>query len=111
MEKSKVLLSNPQVLFREGMHFILLDEEDFEVVGETTSNKDAIAYIEDKPPHIAILSIRDGILDGPEATSYIKRIFPMFPVILIMDSDDQEQLFSAVKSGASACLTKDADPE
>jgi DNA-binding NarL/FixJ family response regulator len=31
-------------------------------------------------------------------------------VILIMDSDSEEQLFSAMKSGASACLTKEIDP-
>ncbi len=28
-----------------------------------------------------------------------------------MDSDNEEQLFAAIKSGASACLTKDIDPE
>jgi DNA-binding NarL/FixJ family response regulator len=111
MEKNKVLLSYPQVIFREGIHFILLDEEDFEVTGETTSNQDAIDLIVDKAPNIAILGMRDSLVDGSEATSYIKRIFPLVQVILIIDGDNQEQLFSAVKSGASACLTKDADPQ
>ena len=32
-------------------------------------------------------------------------------VILTMEKSDEEQLFSAMKSGASACLTKDTDPE
>ena len=31
MEKIKVFLSDPQVLFREGIHFTLSGEEDFEV--------------------------------------------------------------------------------
>jgi len=28
-----------------------------------------------------------------------------------MDSDDEDKLFSAIKSGASACLSKDTDPD
>jgi DNA-binding NarL/FixJ family response regulator len=111
MEKTKVFLSDPQVLFREGIHFILSGEEDFEVTGETTSNEEAFAHIEANPPNIAILSIIDGKLNGPEVTRRIKRNLPAVSVILTMDKSDEEQLFAAMKSGASACLTKDTDPE
>jgi len=111
MEKVKVFLSDPQVLFREGIHFILSGEDDFEVIGETTSNKEAFALIEANPPNIAILNMLNGKFDGPEITRRIKRGFPSIAVVLIMDKTDEEQLFSAMKSGASACLTKDTDPE
>lgn len=111
MEKVKVFLSDPQVLFREGIHFILSGEDDFEVTGETTSNEDAFAHIEANPPHIAILSMRNGKYNGPQVTRRIRRVLPSLAVILISETDDEEQLFSAIKSGASACLNKDADPE
>jgi DNA-binding NarL/FixJ family response regulator len=55
MEKVKVFLSDPQILFREGIHFILSGEEDFEVTGETTSNEEAFTLIEANPPNIAVL--------------------------------------------------------
>lgn len=111
MEKVKVFLSDPQVLFREGIHFILSGEEDFDVIGETTSNEEALTLIEANPPHIAILSMRNGKFTGTEITCLIKRRFPSVSVILTMDKSDEEQLFSAMKSGTSACLTKDTDPE
>ena len=111
MDKVKVFLSDPQVLFREGIHFILSGEDDFEVTGETTSNEEAFAHIEANPPNIAILSMQNGKLNGPEITRRIKRSLPSVSVILTMDKSDEEQLFSAMKSGASACLTKDTDPE
>lgn len=111
MEKTKVFLSDPQILFREGIHFILSGEEDFEVIGETTNNEDAFAFIKDNPPHVAVLNMRDDKLDGAEATYRIKRNLPSVSVILVVDSDDEEIRFSAMKSGASACLTKDTDPE
>ena len=61
MEKVKVILSDPQVLFREGIHFILSGEDEFEVTGETTSNEEALDLIESNPPDIAFISMQDGI--------------------------------------------------
>ena len=40
-----VFLANWQVLFREGIHFTLSGEEDIEVIGETTGNEEALAFI------------------------------------------------------------------
>lgn len=110
MDKVKVFLSDPQVLFREGIHFILSGEEDFEVTGETTSNEEAFAHIEANPPNIAVLSIQ-GKKSGPETARRIKRSQPAVAVILIMEKRDEEKVFEALKSGASACLTKDTEPE
>ncbi len=111
MEKIKVFLSDHQVLFREGIHFTLSGEEDFEVIGETTNNEDASASIDANPPNIAILNMKNGKLDGPTVTRRIKRNLPSVSVILVMDSENDEHLFLAIKSGASACFTKDVSPE
>jgi DNA-binding NarL/FixJ family response regulator len=111
MEKVKVFLSDPQVLFREGIHFILSGEEEFDVIGETTSNQEAFTLIQANPPNVAILSILDGKFNGLEITRRIKRSLPSVSVILTMDKSDEDQLFEAMKSGASACLSKDTDPE
>jgi DNA-binding NarL/FixJ family response regulator len=111
MEKVKVFISDPQVLFREGIHFILSGEDDFEVTGETTSNEEALNLIEANPPNIAILSTKDNKLNGPDATRRIKRNLPSVSVILVVDKGDEELLFAALKCGASAYLTKDTDPE
>jgi two-component system, NarL family, response regulator DevR len=111
MDKIKVFLSDPQILFREGIHFILSGEEDFEVTGETTSNEDAFAHIESNCPNIAILSMKDVKTSGPEITRRIHRNFPSLMVILTTDEKEPERLFEAIKSGASACITKDTEPD
>ncbi|OGN98940.1 MAG: hypothetical protein A2Y89_05440 [Chloroflexi bacterium RBG_13_51_18] len=111
MEKIKVFLSDPQVLFREGIHFILSGEDDFEVTGETTGNVEALSLIETNPPNIAILSMPDTKADGAEITRRIRRNMPSVHVILIMDKKEPEKVFAAIKSGAGACLTKDTEPE
>ncbi len=111
MEKIKILLSDPQVLFREGMHFTLSAEEDLEVTGETTNNEEALAFVEADPPHIVILNIRNGEMDGTAATRQIKRNFPSVAVIMVVDKEEEELLFAAVKCGARAYLSKDSSPD
>jgi len=110
-ERTKVVLSDPQVIFREGLHFMLLEDGNFEVTGETENNEDALMYIEDNPTNIAILNIDDDGLDGIEATKRIKLQSPSVSVILITDERNDEQLLAALKAGASAYLTKNVLPE
>jgi DNA-binding NarL/FixJ family response regulator len=111
MEKVKVFLSDPQILFREGIHFILSGEDDFEVTGETTSNEEAFTLIEANPPTIAVLSMHDKKIAGPDITRRIKRSQPTVSVILTIEKKEDETIFEAMKSGASACLTKDSEAE
>ena len=110
MEKVSVVLADWQVLFREGIHFTLSGEEGIEVIGEVTNSEEALNFIEANPPNVAILNSDRGEPSGIEVTSRIKQNLPSVSVILIMDSDNEDQLFSAMKCGASACPTKDIDP-
>jgi DNA-binding NarL/FixJ family response regulator len=111
MEKIKVFLSDPQVLFREGIHFILSGEDDFEVTGETTGNIEAYALIESNPPNIAVLSGHDPKDNACDITCRIRRNMPSVYVVIVMDLKEPERVFHAIKCGASACITKDTEPE
>ena len=111
MEKITVFLADWQVLFREGIHFTLSGEEDMEVIGEDVGNEQALSFIEANPPKVAILNAGHDTINGFEATSKIKQNLPEVSVILVMDNYNEEQLFHALKSGASACFTKDVDPD
>lgn len=111
MDKVRVFLADWQVLFREGIHFILSGEEDFEVIGEASSNEETLNLIEKNPPDVAILNVDRGQPTGIEITRRIKQNLLSVSVILVMDSYNNEQLFLAIKSGASACLSKDMDPD
>jgi len=111
MEKVSVFLAEWQVLFREGIHLTLCGEEDIEVIGEAADNEEALNFIEANLPSIAILNADRGKLSGIDVTTRIKQNYPSVSVILIMDSDNEEQLFSAMKCGANACMTKDIDPD
>jgi len=110
MERFSVFLADWQVLFREGIHFTLSGEDDMDVIGEATNNEEALDFIERNPPRVAILNANHSEFTGVNLTRRIQQNLPSVSVLLIMDSDNEEQLFSAMKCGASACVTKDIDP-
>jgi two-component system response regulator DevR len=111
MGKTKVFLADPQVLFREGIHFILSGEEEFDVIGETTNNQEALTSIESNPPDVAVLSFTDSKIAGTDITRRIRRNLPSIYVILIMEKKEPDKIFEAMKSGVSACLDKNTNPD
>lgn len=107
-----VYLADKQILFREGIHFTLSGEEDIEVVGETTDNQEALNFLETTPPNVAILSMSFCQPSSVEVTRRVKQTLPTaVSFILIADAENEEHLFGALKCGASACVTKDIDPD
>jgi DNA-binding NarL/FixJ family response regulator len=111
MARIKVILSHPQVIFREGIHFVLSGEEDFEVVGEATTHREAFDFIEANPPDILVLGEEDAGDGAAEITRQIKRLYPQAAVILITAKNDSRTLFTSLASGISAIVAPDAAPE
>ena len=111
MEQITVFLADWQVLFREGIHFTLSGEEDLVVTGEATNNEEAFDLILKNPPRIAIFNINHGNFSGVNLTLSIRQNLPSVSVVLVIDTDDINHRYSAVKCGAVACITKDISPE
>ena len=111
MENISVFLADWQVLFREGIHFTLSGEEDIDVIGEATDNEEAFNSIVANPPRVAILNAGRSKPNGINVSRRIKQNVPSVAVVLVTDTENEEQLFLAIKSGASALVTKEIDPE
>ena len=110
MSRISVFLSDWQVLFREGIHFTLSGEEDMDVTGEATSSDEALKAIQANPPRVAILNAHHEDFAGIRVTRYLRQNYPSVAVLLIIDKQNEEHLLQAMKSGASACITKETDP-
>ena len=109
--KVRVFLTDWQALFREGIHFALCAEESYEITGEATNNEGAFDFIENNRPAVAILNADHGEPTGIEITHRIKRNLPSVAIILTLESYHDEWVFAALKSGASACLSRDVEPD
>jgi DNA-binding NarL/FixJ family response regulator len=107
----KVWIFSQQPLYRNGMINTFLDAADIEVAGEARLTEKLSQIIEVMPPDVAIVDLDSASDSGINLAKRIKQITPSTALIVIASNTDDEQLFEAIKSQASAYLSKDIDGE
>lgn len=106
----RVLLADDHALFRAGLAS-LLNAWGVQVIGQAANGNEAIAGAREFHPDLVLMDINMPGLNGLEATRAIKTEFPDIKVIILTVSDDQEDLFEAIKSGAEGYLLKNLREE
>lgn len=105
----RIIVADDHVLVRDGI-VSLLKAEGFEVIGEASDGLEAVAKAKELHPDLILMDITMPVLSGLEATRLIKAEMPEVSVVMVTVSDDERDLFEAVKSGASGYLLKDLSP-
>jgi DNA-binding NarL/FixJ family response regulator len=111
MSKINVIISDWQVLFREGIHFALSADEDLIVVAEAERNDHVEKLIEQDPPDISIINFSNSFTGGLELMKAMKRIYPSMGFVFIMDNFSSEDLFELLVSGANGCIFRTTGQE
>jgi DNA-binding NarL/FixJ family response regulator len=106
----RVLLADDHALFRAGISS-LLRAWDQEVVGEAANGLEALELSRSLRPDLVLMDISMPVCNGLEATRLIKAELPEIRIVIVTVSDDDANLFEAVKSGAEGYLLKDASGE
>ncbi len=106
----RVLLVDDHSLFLEGLRNLLVSEG-VKVVGLAKDGLEALAQARRLRPDVILMDIQMPRCDGVSATRLIKAELPECKVVMLTMSEDQQDLFEAVKSGASGYLLKRLDAE
>lgn len=104
----KVLLVDDNRLMLEGLQN-LLEAHDIEVAGLASDGRQSIDLARELKPDVILMDIRMPVCDGLAATRAIKADMPDVKIIILTTSSDDEDLFEAIKSGASGYLLKSMD--
>jgi DNA-binding NarL/FixJ family response regulator len=110
MEPLRILLVDDHVLFRKGVASLLVPRQDMEVVGEAGDGLEAIARARQTVPDVILMDVHMPGCDGLEAVRIIKREMPHVHVIMLTISDNDHDLFAAIKNGAEGYLLKNLEP-
>jgi len=110
-EKVRILLVDDHALFRVGMRNILEKEADFEVVAEAEDSRTAFDAAVDYSPDIILMDLSLPPPGGIETTQRVKRELPATGIIVLASTEDEDDLFSAIRSGAAAFILKDVGPD
>lgn len=110
MEAIRVLLVDDHALFRKGLASMLRDQPDFEVVAEAQDGEEALAKAKELMPDVILMDIYMPGGTGLEATQRIKEALPYVKIVILTVSEEDQNLFSAIKSGAQGYLSKKIEP-
>ncbi|HEY0643826.1 MAG TPA: response regulator transcription factor [Nocardioides sp.] len=107
-EPIRVAVVDDQELFRRGLTMLLGVEDDIEVVGEAGDGVAATDLAASTVPDVILMDVRMPKRSGIEACVAIKDVAPTARIIMLTVSDEEADLYDAVKNGASGYLLKDS---
>ena len=106
-EPIRVLVVDDHALFRRGLEIVLAQEEDIQVVGEAGDGAEAVDKAADLLPDIVLMDVRMPKRGGIEACTSIKEVAPSAKIIMLTISDEEADLYDAIKAGATGYLLKE----
>ena len=107
----RVVICDDHVVFRRGLSLVLEPEDDIEVVGEAADTQASVQATLDHLPDVVLMDLRMPGGGGLEATRRIRALHPEARVIVLTVSDDDADLFDAIKAGAVGYLLKEVSIE
>ena len=110
-ETIRVVIVDDHALFRRGLDLVLSEEPDIKVVGEAADGIEAVHRAEEMAPDVVVMDVRMPRSTGIEAARRIRERLPDTKVIMLTVSDSEEDLYAAVKAGASGYLLKEISIE
>ena len=102
---TKVLIVDDALFIRQQLK-LLLENNDFEVVGEAENGKVALEKIKELRPDIVTLDITMPIMDGIECMMEIKKMDYLPVVIMISAMGQESYVKKAILYGAKGFLVK-----
>jgi len=102
-----ILIADDHVLFREGMRNIIRYWNDYEVVGEASNGREAVQMAKELQPDIILMDISMPVMDGIRATQRIMNDLPSTRIVMLTMSEDEDDLFASIRSGARGYVLKD----
>jgi two-component system response regulator DevR len=106
MRDLKLLIVDDHAIFREGLRALLDMEEDFTVIGEASSGKEALSMVVDEPPDVILLDLHLPDGSGAEFCRQLLKVTPQSRVLILSAYDDDQEVSAALISGASGYVLK-----
>jgi two-component system, NarL family, response regulator LiaR len=103
-----VLIVDDHQLVRQGLRFLLEQEDGIQVVGECADGPSAVQAARTLGPTVVLLDLFLPGQDGLSVLAQIKQDRPATEVLMLTSSHDDQHLLAAIRAGALAYLPKTA---
>src|SRR3984893_18530374 len=103
----RALIVDDHALFRRGLEMVLAAEDDIELVGEASDGAEAVEKAAESLPDVVLMDIRMPKSSGIEACRAMKEAAPSSKIVMLTISDEDEDLYEAMRAGASGYMLQD----
>ena len=110
-EPIRVLVVDDHALFRRGLQMVLEQEDDIEVVGEAADGGEALRVATETLPDLVLMDVRMPRRGGIETCAALHEVVPSARIIMLTISDEEADLYEAIKAGATGYLLKEISIE
>jgi two-component system, NarL family, response regulator NreC len=93
---------------RTGLRLVLERQSDFQVVGEASDGREAVAMTQKFTPDVLVMDIGMPNLNGIEAARQVAAQSPQTAVVILSMHSDESYVLRALKAGAKAYLLKES---
>jgi DNA-binding NarL/FixJ family response regulator len=104
----RIVIADDHPLFRDGMAS-LLGAWGHEVVGQAADGAQAVELVAQLQPDLVLMDVRMPGSSGLEATATIHERWPALAIVMLTASEDEGDLFTAIKNGAQGYLLKNLE--
>jgi len=106
LKKIKVFITDDHDVVIDGLIALLQSENDIQIVGRANNGKQLIEMLKNKPVDLVLMDIDMPIMNGVEATSYLKKNFPEIKVLILTMYNTPEFIANLLRIGADGYLLK-----
>ena len=107
----RVMICDDHALFRRGLKMVLEAEPDIDVIAEAEDGETAVTEVAEHVPDVVLMDVRMPSVDGIEATRRIAEAVPSTKIVMLTVSDEEADLYEAIKAGATGYLLKEISIE
>ena len=104
----RIVLADDHALFRDGVSS-LLHAWGHDVVGRASNGAEAVELVLRLEPDLVLMDVRMPVKSGVQATREIAAVRPETPIVMLTVSEDEDDLFAAIQSGARGYLLKNLE--
>ena len=110
MEKIRVSIIEDSQEFNRSLELIINQSEEISCISSFTNGETACREIPFSPPDIVLVDLGLPGIDGTECIARLKTTVPNLQFLVLTIKDQEEEIFKALKAGASGYLLKLSNP-
>ena len=112
MSPINIIIVDDHLLFSQALHGLVSNFDEFNVLAVLNNGKELVDYVskDNELPEIILMDIQMPIMNGIEATNWLKENKPTIKVLALSMECDETTILAMLRAGAKGYLLKDIHP-